>query len=248
MGLRGLYNMGNTCFMSVVLQTLIRNPFISRFYLNDGHNKRFNNCQREGCVSCALDEMIQEFYTDKTEGFGAVNMLQASWLSGEALAGYQQQDAHEYLQFMLNTLHLQNGGIEDNCRCIIHRTFQGELRSTVTCDKCKNKTITDEPFMDLSLDVRNYGKKRKGDTSEPELELRECFERFTGVEKLAAEDYSCHNCKERQSATKQLSILTLPDVVVIHLKVGRLFPLIIRPLTRASASNTRAPRPPRSKL
>jgi ubiquitin carboxyl-terminal hydrolase 22/27/51 len=74
--------MGQTCFMSVVLQTLLHNPFVRDFYLSEGHRKE--DCGKEGCVSCALDEMFVEFYsTEKTEGFGAVNMLMGSWLAGE---------------------------------------------------------------------------------------------------------------------------------------------------------------------
>ncbi|KAF2011680.1 cysteine proteinase [Aaosphaeria arxii CBS 175.79] len=223
-GLRGLYNMGQTCFMSVILQTLIHNPFIRNFYLSEGHKKE--DCGKEACVSCALDEMFVEFHSnEKTEGFGAVNMLQASWTAGEALAGYQQQDAHEYMQFMLNTLHLQNGGSsETNCTCIIHQTFYGKLSSTVTCDGCKNVTTALDPYMDLSLDVRNLPKKRKKDDAanqNPEdiqLTLRDCLERFTGREKLGSDEYTCSNCKKEHPATKQLSIKRLPPVLPIHLK------------------------------
>lgn len=221
-GLRGLYNMGQTCFMSVILQTLIHNPFIRNYYLAEGHKKE--DCGKDACVSCALDEMFVEFHSnEKTEGFGAVNMLQASWTAGEALAGYQQQDAHEYMQFMLNTLHLQNGGSsESDCTCIIHQTFYGNLSSTVTCDMCKNVTTALDPYMDLSLDVRNQGKKRKVDPNasgdQAGLDLRDCLERFTAREKLGAEEYTCHNCEKEQPATKQLSIKRLPPVLSIHLK------------------------------
>ncbi|KAI4664850.1 uncharacterized protein J4E79_003148 [Alternaria viburni] len=222
-GLRGLYNMGQTCFMSVILQTLVHNPFIRNFYLSEGHKQ--TECERDSCVSCALDEMFVEFHSaEKTEGFGAVSMLMGSWLAGEALAGYQQQDAHEYMQFILNTLHQANGGSTDDsedCKCVVHQAFCGKLSSTVTCDNCRNVTTAQDPYMDLSLDVRIQGKKRKIKEEKGEetpLDLRDCLERFTVKEKLGSAEYTCRNCDSPQNATKQLSIKRLPPVLSIHLK------------------------------
>lgn len=74
--------MGNTCFMSVVIQSLLHNPLIRSFYLSNGHRRE--DCEQEFCVSCALDEIFTEFYSlEKTEGFGAVPMLMNSWKTAE---------------------------------------------------------------------------------------------------------------------------------------------------------------------
>jgi ubiquitin carboxyl-terminal hydrolase 22/27/51 len=63
--------------MSVILQTLVHNPFIRNFYLQEGHKQA--DCEKEACVSCALDEMFVEFYSsDKNEGFGAVSTIRRS--------------------------------------------------------------------------------------------------------------------------------------------------------------------------
>ncbi|KAF2427681.1 cysteine proteinase [Tothia fuscella] len=249
-GLRGLYNMGNTCFMSVVIQSLLHNPFIKTWYLSEGH--KGGECEREHCTSCAFEEIFCEFWSvEKTEGYGAVPMLLSSWKSAEHLAGYQQQDAHEYMQFMLNSLHTTNlpssgdspnpsttssSNTGEDCTCIIHSTFGGKLASTVTCSDCKNKTVTIEEFLDLSLDLRNaVAKKRKlngslkekdkndkgeknGDAPDEGMKLDECLRRFTAEESLAKEGYTCRKCGGARDAVKQLSLKRLPPVLSIHLK------------------------------
>lgn len=244
LALRGLYNMGQTCFMSVVLQSLIHNPFIRAFYLSEGH--RSSDCDRQACTSCALDDVFVEFHsTEKAEGYGMVAMLQASWKGGGSLAGYQQQDAHEYFQFTLDSLHTTNRDQSDknhdsqSCTCIIHSTFGGVLQSTVTCSKCKNVTTAIDPFMDLSLDVKKDSSatvektKKKPPTSKEAaaaaaaatkdksvsaIDLSECLDRFTAQETLPASEYTCRKCASAQSAVKRMSISRLPPVLPIHFK------------------------------
>ena len=225
--------MGQTCFMSVVLQSIIHNPFIRSFYLSEGH--RSTDCEREACTSCALDDIFTEFHsTEKAEGYGMVSMLQSSWRGGGNLAGYQQQDAHEYLQFILNSLHSANIDPDEkeekaeDCPCVVHKAFGGLLQSSVTCSKCKNVTTALDPFMDLSLDVRKegVGKKKKPDKlgagvpapKPPSMDLTECLDRFTSTETLPATDYTCRKCDSQQSATKRLSLNRMPPVLPIHLK------------------------------
>jgi ubiquitin carboxyl-terminal hydrolase 22/27/51 len=232
-GLRGFYNMGQTCFMSVILQSLMHNPLIKSYYLQEGH--RATDCEREACTSCAFDEIIQDFFaTEKHEGYGAVHMLQACWKGGGGLAGYSQQDAHEFLGFLLNSLHeadINDESKQDaqNCECVIHQTFSGMMRSTVTCNTCKNTTATSEPFMDLSLDVKNAGtrtiKKKLGMINGTQtikeaipVDLTECLERFTTAETLSSDSYQCRKCNAAREAKKKLSLVQLPPTIPIHLK------------------------------
>jgi len=242
-GLRGLYNMGQTCFMSVILQSLIHNPFIRTYYLTEGH--RSSECEREACTSCALDDMFTDFYgQEKHEGYGAVHMLQGCWKGGGGLAGYSQQDAHEYLGFILNSLHTANTSEDDedgepnpssksknakDCECIVHQTFGGILKSTVTCSSCKNTTTTSDPFIDLSLDIRSSAvsvkKKRlsmiNGTTTVKEvlpMDLTECLDRFTAPETLSSDSYHCRKCDKAQEAEKRLKLSSLPPVLPVHLK------------------------------
>ncbi|KAL9094809.1 MAG: hypothetical protein Q9165_002758 [Trypethelium subeluteriae] len=235
-GLRGLYNMGQTCFMSVIMQSLIHNPIIRSFYLSEGHRQSDCEREKEDCTSCGLDEIFSEFFSsEKAEGFGAVNMLVSSWRGSS-------QDAHEYMQFLFNSLHLANTNPDSptaldadssSCPCIIHRAFAGQLSSTVTCSSCHNVTTAIDPFLDLSLDIRNRTKKKKGDKSNEtngdtskhsdnsSLTLQSSLSRFTSPETLPATSYKCSKCSSSDStatATKRLLIQKLPPVLTIHFK------------------------------
>lgn len=143
------------------------------------------------------------------------------------MAGYRQQDAHEYFQFLVNALHAATPGHSESygtkCQCFFHRTFYGELQSSVMCHKCGKTTHTFDPMADLSLDVQLQNKKRKlaARSSSTPATLTGCLDNFTAIEDLSPDaSYHCEKCGNTpQRASKRLQIRKLPSILCMHLKV-----------------------------
>ncbi|KAG0671007.1 hypothetical protein C6P45_001514 [Maudiozyma exigua] len=236
-GLYGFVNMGSICFISSIIQCLIHNPYIINYSMSQHH---YNKCQIKdptGCISCSLDMIIAESYgniypnknhndksIDPHEGF--ISFLNCAWKINQNFAGYSQQDAHEFLQFLLNQLHndykrvenresisgMTNGDTGNSsgnfyCKCFIHSIFQGSLKSSIVCSNCNDdsKTIID-PFMDLSLDIKDRET------------LYNCLDSFHKMEKLHDYHYRCPQCNTTDDPTKQLTIDKMGSLLTLQLK------------------------------
>lgn len=182
-GLRGLNNLGNTCFLNSVLQALLHTPLLKNFFLSDRHNRyvcqqrtRRKNGLNAGelqipslCLSCDLDAMYSAVFSGDRKPYSPAKFLYSWWQHASHLASYEQQDAHDFFITMLDGIHEKehqqlkphNEAISTGDCCIVHKVFSGTLRSDVTCTICGYTSTTYDPCMDISLDLNSSNNSKK---------------------------------------------------------------------------------------
>lgn len=117
-----------------------------------------------------------------------------------------------------------SGNLEDNeqcahhlCNCISHTTFQGFLKSIITCPSCAKDSTTVDPFMDLSLEILNTNNKNE---KQPLSTLYDCLDKFHKIEILQDYAFNCSHCSKKniKSVSKKFVINKLPPVLTFQLK------------------------------
>lgn len=215
-GLRGLINLGNTCFMNCIVQALMHTPMLRDYFLTEKHKCTW---VPGTCLVDEVSKLFQEFYCGATVPLVLQQLLHLIWTQARHLAGYEQQDAHEFFIAILDMLHkhcfevLKSDSGEKVVKrtCIIDQIFTGTLQSEIVCQNCHAVSTTFEPMSGLLLDL---GPATIG--GRPPSSLVDCLNRFTHAEHLER-NYNCSNCAYPET-TKQFTMKTLPVVVSFSLK------------------------------
>ncbi|CAD5234373.1 unnamed protein product [Bursaphelenchus xylophilus] len=221
---RGFENLGNTCFLSALLEALSSLPeFVKCLdkvtdemprhhqaeYVEDKTYFQFSLLYELSRMLCAIRK--SDVAPSAKKFYKYVGKLEPS------LAGRQQQDAHELYLMIMDAFEcickvldedakkigrFANPRFESNC-------FYFWTQRRIKCSECSNESCSKEPSVNVSVDLpeddeidwnpwKAWGRK---------------FE-FTGNNK-----YKCDKCNKKVDATQFTDLLKPPPVLVVHYHV-----------------------------
>ncbi|EPS69082.1 hypothetical protein M569_05690, partial [Genlisea aurea] len=152
---RGLINLGNTCFFNSIMQNILA--------INELRDHFLNLEESVGPVTAAL----RKIFLESEAGSGSKGVMDPKSLMGSLSSkapqfkGYQQHDSHELLLCLLENLsaeELSSRGIQaskNHARdpTFVDAIFGGLLSNTTICSQCGHSSTNHEPFLNLSLPV-----------------------------------------------------------------------------------------------
>ncbi|XP_064645435.1 ubiquitin carboxyl-terminal hydrolase 8-like isoform X2 [Lineus longissimus] len=238
-GLTGLRNQGNTCYMNSIIQCLSNTvPLISYFLSNnyrlDINRENFMGCKGEVADEAAL--VMNALWSTHYRSVTPRDLKHTISRHQPMFAGYIQHDSQEFLCYILDALHedlnmiktrpkvpvQETDGVPDHIAAevawktykllnesIIVELFQGQLKSTLMCLKCRKTSVKFETVMHLSLPL----------PSSSRCTMHDCLNLYLKEEKLSGSSkWFCPQCKTRREASKKTEIWKLPAILLIHLK------------------------------
>ncbi|KAM4650999.1 ubiquitin carboxyl-terminal hydrolase 2 isoform 2-T2 [Discoglossus pictus] len=237
-GLVGLRNLGNTCFMNSILQCLSNTKDLRDYCLQNSYRRDLTSKRCNTAIMEELAHLLQALWTSSSnDAVSPSDFKTQIQRYAPRFMGYNQQDAQEFLRFLLDGLHNEVNRVTVRPKAYsqdldhlpdsekgkqmwrkyleredsrIVELFVGQLKSSLTCTECGYCSTVFDPFWDLSLPIAK---------SVSEVSLMDCIRLFTKEDVLDGDEKpTCCRCKARRRCTKKFTIQKFPKILVLHLK------------------------------
>ncbi|KZV70855.1 cysteine proteinase [Peniophora sp. CONT] len=245
-GMSGLKNMGNTCYMNSTVQCLSATAPFAAFFRDGSWMKAVNHVNplgSKGQVAHAFSKLVRELWGMSSSFLTPTDFRKAITALASQFAGSEQHDSQEFLSFLMDGLH------EDLNRVLHRPTVDRSPEEEAALEhlppqiashkewavyRMRNDSIVVDWFqgqfrnrltcLTCSTTSTTYNAFMYLTLPVPskmmgKLTLSQCLDAFVAEEVLEKSDaWFCPHCKQKRKARKQLTLSRLPPVLLIHLK------------------------------
>uniref|UniRef100_A0A8C5K7K8 Ubiquitin carboxyl-terminal hydrolase 50 n=1 Tax=Jaculus jaculus TaxID=51337 RepID=A0A8C5K7K8_JACJA len=232
-GVAGLRNAGGSCCVNAVLQSLCSSSPLVEHFLSGKYltalQKNMPLFLPRDCseVATTFAYLMTDMWLGDSDCVSPEIFRSALVNRYPAFMKKTQQDAQEFLIYVLNELHealkkyrrrrsYEKPSTQRCCKkvitnetSIVTQLFEGQLNYNITCLKCENCMYKNEVFTVLSLPI----------PYEYECSLQDCLQCFFQQDTLTWNNQiHCSFCETKQEAAMRANISKAPKIIVFHLK------------------------------
>lgn len=226
-GLSGIQNLGNTCYVNSIIQSLSNTLKLTDYLLTNEYKKddprEMNKKNANYNITLSYIFVLKKIWESNTviKPLSFVNKLR-----NIKQVTNEQQDAHEFLLFMLNNLNENlaypiNINFSDKLTniqkdivskfynmnkddySIIKENFNIMFLISIKCNKCENEDLMYEQSYDISLSINKS------------CLLNELLDEYFKEEYI--DDKKCDKCNYK-GCIKKIYLWNLPKYIIIHLQ------------------------------
>ncbi|CAG8761381.1 20907_t:CDS:10 [Gigaspora margarita] len=229
-GYTGIKNLGNSCYMASVLQSVFSlDAFQQRYYPTAmEHHKQCTQDNPANCIQCQLsklaDGLLSGRYSQPTQIIDAENeqpeqdgvapgMFKTLIGKGhDEFSTMRQQDAFEFFQYLVTTIERKEHSNPTNDPTNIFKfTIQRRLQC-VECNRVRYKDST-ESSISISVPANKIETNENNETKYEPVTFEKCLQLFAAD---SAVEYTCPACNKKTIAMTNTRFLTFPEVLVVH--------------------------------
>ena len=225
-GCTGMINIGNSCYMNAVLQTLFSIEEFKKWYLINADN-HINTCDKHPseCYLCQMSKIMNGIYSGnysqkltkiiKNDG---ENLKEEEYQLGIKITSFKYffnknnidfisnkpQDAFLYMQFFLDELKTYEYQRKINPFTI----FEFDIEKRLECEECHSVRYSTSRTWYLPFTVQDLY-KRMNDNDEVKIE--ECISEYLN-EKI---EVNCEKCKKNTNHLINKKLLNYPEYLII---------------------------------
>nr|PVC50218.1 ubiquitin carboxyl-terminal hydrolase [Theileria orientalis] len=213
----GLENKFNNCYCNVVIQSLYSYPEF---------RDRMMEFKKTGIgISSELGKLYSKCVS-QPDYQSTKSFLRKICNTNDDFVLGDQQDAHEFLTYLLNVMIDEIREAEENVtksktsthsksrhkekkekRTWLNELVEGSVESETKCHECDSVTRMKEPFITLSLDIFENSN------------IKKCLDQYCDKEVLSGKNkFFCETCNRYCDASKKILFDVLPPILILHLK------------------------------